>query len=78
MNNKNQSQINLAWVIATCQDILGLNNLKAEDDFFDLGADSLTVIKLFARIEREYGANKINIDWLFEQSRLEQIAVLLG
>lgn len=74
----NQSQINLDWIIATCQDILGVNNLKAEDDFFDLGADSLTVIKLFARIEREYGANKLNIDQLFEQSRLDQIARLLS
>jgi acyl carrier protein len=77
MENKSKSEINLNWIICTCQELLCLNNLKADDDFFDLGADSLTVIKLFSRIEREYGANKLNIDHLFEQSQLDQIAYLL-
>ncbi|MEV0226882.1 amino acid adenylation domain-containing protein [Streptomyces sp. NPDC050704] len=37
------------------QDLLGVNELDPEDSLYDLGADSLTLISLVARIEDDYG-----------------------
>ncbi|MEU9188437.1 amino acid adenylation domain-containing protein [Streptomyces sp. NPDC048484] len=37
------------------QDLLGVDELDPEDSLYDLGADSLTLISLIARIEDDYG-----------------------
>ncbi|MFF0585144.1 amino acid adenylation domain-containing protein [Streptomyces sp. NPDC003781] len=37
------------------QDLLGVDELGPEDSLYDLGADSLTLISLIARIEDDYG-----------------------
>ncbi|MFJ9539249.1 amino acid adenylation domain-containing protein [Streptomyces sp. NPDC101225] len=37
------------------QDLLGVDDLDPDDSLYDLGADSLTLISLIARIEDDYG-----------------------
>ena len=37
------------------QDLLGLANIGRDDDFFDLGGHSLMTLRMFSRINREFG-----------------------
>jgi amino acid adenylation domain-containing protein len=58
-------------------DALGIASLGVTDDFFDLGVDSLTAGRLFARIEREYGRH-LPRAVLFQAPTVERLASLLG
>ena len=40
---------------AVWSDVLGMPNVDPDDNFFDLGGHSLLAVRLFARIEREFG-----------------------
>ncbi|MGW0654503.1 SDR family NAD(P)-dependent oxidoreductase [Streptomyces umbrinus] len=42
-------------MVRVIQDLLGVDELDPEDSLYDLGADSLTLISLIARIEDDYG-----------------------
>ncbi|MBP9679777.1 MAG: amino acid adenylation domain-containing protein [Bacteriovorax sp.] len=46
---------------------LGVNEVKSEDDFFDLGGHSLLSIRVFAKIEKEFGI-KLPLSSLFHYS----------
>jgi acyl carrier protein len=50
MNQQMTSTISAFWERA-----LGVDGLTPEDNFFDLGGDSLVAAKILALIEREYG-----------------------
>jgi acyl carrier protein len=61
------------WVIEQCQG-LKLQIGAAGDDIFDAGATSLTVIRLVARAESEFGAEVLSPDDIIEFSSVHGIA----
>lgn len=62
------------WLIQIWEELLEIQDINPTSDFFDLGADSLTVIRLLNRVEKTFGKNVISLNELFEQSQLHQIA----
>lgn len=51
-------------LIRIWQEILGVDHISPNDDFFALGGDSLLAVRLMARIEREFG-RKLPLSALF-------------
>ena len=39
------------------QELLGYEHVGLDDDFFDLGGQSLIVVRLFSKIKKTYGVN---------------------
>ena len=52
---------------------LGLERVGRQENFFDLGGDSLLAVQLFLQIEEEFG-KKLSIATLFQAHTLEQLA----
>jgi acyl carrier protein len=69
---KRQAEIE-RWVIETCQ-ALKLPIGTADDDIFDAGATSLTVVRLVAKAESEFGAEVLSPDDIVESSSVLNIA----
>ena len=61
------------WVIEACQE-LKLPIGSADDDIFDAGGTSLTIIRLIARVERDFGAELLSPDEIVEASSVHDIA----
>jgi acyl carrier protein len=61
------------WVINACQE-LKLPVATADDDIFDAGGTSLTIIRLIARAEKEFGADLLSPDDIVESSSVRGIA----
>lgn len=64
------------WVVRTCIE-LGLAVDSAADDFFAAGGTSLTVIRLIARAEAEFGEDSLPPDEVYEHSSLGAIASVI-
>lgn len=58
------------------RETLGIDKVGLEDDFFDLGGHSLLAVKLFARIEQEFG-RKLPLATLFQHGSISHFARLL-
>jgi phthiocerol/phenolphthiocerol synthesis type-I polyketide synthase E len=58
------------------QDLLGVEQVRVYDDFFDLGGSSLLALRLFAQIDQKLGKN-LPLATLFEAPTVEQLADLL-
>ncbi len=59
------------------EDLLGVPDVGANDDFFDLGGHSLIAVRLANRIEKQLG-EKIKLASLLEARTVRQIAAMLG
>ena len=57
-------------------EVLGIDIVGVHDDFFDLGGHSLLAVKLFARIEQEFG-RKFPLATLFQHGSICHFAGLL-
>jgi thioesterase domain-containing protein/acyl carrier protein len=55
------------------QELLGLDTVELDDDFFDLGGHSLTGVQLFQRIKTTYGVN-LALSALFEVRTIRLLA----
>ncbi len=64
-------------VTAIWQDLLGVEQVGAQDNFFDLGGDSMVAARLLARIEKAFN-KKISPDKLYEAQTLERLSELLS
>lgn len=51
--------------------------VTAETDFFEIGGNSLTVIKLLARVEEIFGEDVLSPDAVFETEGLRQMAAAI-
>ncbi len=59
------------------EEALGRNSFGVTCNFFDLGGDSLRGLRLFTRIEREFG-RALPLGTLFAAPTVEKLAALLG
>jgi hypothetical protein len=74
MSEEAESLANIErWVIEACQD-LKLPVATADDDIFDVGGTSLTIIRLIARADNEFGADLLSPDDIVESSSVHGIA----
>ncbi len=58
------------------QDLLGIDQIGVEDNFFDLGGHSLIAVRLFAQIRKAYGVD-FPISVLFEAPTIAACAAML-
>lgn len=65
------------WVICACQE-LGLAIANVDDDFFDAGATSLTIMRLIDRIEKKFGSDVLTPEEVVERSSVREIAAAIA
>ena len=56
--------------------VLGIEPIGVEDNFFDLGGNSLQAVALFAQIEKQFG-KKLPLATLFQSGSVAQIAQII-
>lgn len=61
---------------AIWQEFLGIENIKKDDDFFEIGGNSLVAVQLFDELKNRLGVG-LPLSALFEAPTIEQIAKLL-
>ncbi|NJM81819.1 MAG: SDR family NAD(P)-dependent oxidoreductase [Tabrizicola sp.] len=66
-----------ARIAAIWGEILGIDAVGEEDDFFALGGHSLNAVRMFGQIRKEFGVN-LPLATLFEAPRVRDLAALLG
>ncbi len=59
------------------QDLLGIEQIGVEDNFFDLGGHSLIAVRLFAQVKKTYGID-FPISVLFEAPTIAACAAMLA
>ncbi|MFP5206979.1 MAG: type I polyketide synthase [Acidobacteriota bacterium] len=65
-----------ATLAAWWQELLGVNQVGMDDDFFDLGGHSLVGVRLFAKIRKTYQTD-LELAVLFEARTVRQLAALI-
>lgn len=63
-------------IIGIWKDILGVKEIKPEDDFFELGGDSLMAIQFISRIKEAYNV-VLNVNELLETTSASEVDQLL-
>jgi len=58
------------------QELLGVEHVSLDDDFFELGGQSLIVVRLFSKIKKKYGIN-LGLSTLFEARTVRTLAQLV-
>ncbi|MEZ5674011.1 MAG: SDR family NAD(P)-dependent oxidoreductase [Thalassovita sp.] len=59
------------------QELLGVDQIGAEDSFFDLGGHSLVAVRLFAKVKKAFGVD-FPISVLFEAPTIRKCAALIA
>src|SRR5713101_1185069 len=58
------------------QDLLGVESIGLDQNYFDLGGDSILAVQLFAQIDRVFKV-KLPVATLFEAPTIEELARIL-
>jgi acyl transferase domain-containing protein/pimeloyl-ACP methyl ester carboxylesterase len=58
------------------QDLIGVDQVRYYDDFFEMGGSSLLALRLFSQIDQKFGKN-LPLSTLFEAPTVEQLADLI-
>ena len=58
------------------QELLGVETVGLDDDFFDLGGHSLIAVRMFSKIKKTYQQD-LNLSTLFEARTIRQLATLI-
>jgi amino acid adenylation domain-containing protein len=66
-----------ALVTRLFKEVLALNEVGPDDDFFELGGDSLRAMRLAARIQAELGSD-FDVELLFDYSTVREVAAGLA
>jgi len=64
------------FLLSLWTDLLGVTNLGLDDDFFDLGGQSLIAVRLFSKIRKAYKAD-LGLATLFEARTVRQLAAVI-
>jgi acyl-coenzyme A synthetase/AMP-(fatty) acid ligase/aryl carrier-like protein len=64
-------------VVALWEEVLEVEQIGAEDNFFDLGGNSLLMIKVYGRLRKSFGHSLSLLD-LFEHPTVKSLAVRLS
>jgi acyl carrier protein len=64
-------RLRLLWA-----DTLGIDDIAADDDFFELGGNSLSAVELMSRVRDTFGV-ELNIGLLFDAPTLDRLTALL-
>jgi acyl carrier protein len=67
-----QSQVP-ATLLKIWQELLHIPNISPEDDFFELGGDSLGAIRMLERIGREFGDELLEPDIIYTASTFKDL-----
>ena len=59
------------------EEVLGVHPIGIRDDFFELGGDSLSAVRLFERMQQVSG-KRVALATLFAGATIEQVARALG
>ena len=70
---KNATEEKLAEI---WQEVLGVEKVGVTDNFFELGGHSLAAIKVIQSINEYFNIN-VNLNQLFEQNTIKQLAILI-
>ncbi len=70
--NAVETQMTAIWSAA-----LGIEKIGVRDNFFDLGGHSLLAVRLFARIEKEFG-KRLPLATLYQAPTIEALAALVA
>ena len=62
---------------AIWRELLGIEEIGRDDDFFDLGGNSLIGLRMFARIGREFGAS-LPLSTLLRAKNVRALAAIIG
>jgi acyl carrier protein len=63
----------LRFILARCCDLLGWDELRPQDNFFEVGGDSLAATELLAACEAEFDVS-MDLEVLFSVSTLREFA----
>jgi thioesterase domain-containing protein/acyl carrier protein len=58
------------------ENVLGIHPINVKDDFFNLGGNSLSAVRLMLEIEQHFG-QKLSLAMLFPSSTIEHLATIL-
>jgi amino acid adenylation domain-containing protein len=58
------------------RELLGIENVGMDDDFFDLGGHSMMAVRLFGKIQKKFG-RELDLSKLFQAGTIRQLAQLL-
>jgi FkbH-like protein len=64
------------WVANTFIDLLGVDRVGVEDDFLALGGDSLQLVRLTSRIQREFGVH-VDFQVLYEAASVRVLSEVI-
>lgn len=64
-------------IIETWQTLLGIDNIRRQDDFFDRGGHSLIAVKMMRMLEKQTGV-RLPLATLYEHSTVEKMAAQLA
>lgn len=65
-----------AWLINASREV-GLH-IAGDDDFFDAGGNSLTIVRLIAKADARFGTDLLTAEEFFESSTVREIAEQLA
>jgi amino acid adenylation domain-containing protein len=66
-----------AEVLAIWKDVLGVSTIGIDDNFFDIGGNSLMATRVFARVKSEFGL-ELPLDRMFEYATIRQISLFVA
>jgi len=59
------------------KELLGVNEVGVRDNFFDLGGQSLTGVRLLAKVKKKYGVD-LKLATMFSAPTIEKLSALIG
>lgn len=73
MNDKTDKESIEAWLLDVCRE-LGVPVEQLDDDFFDSGGNSLSVVRLIARTDARFGEDVLTPEEMFESGSVREMA----
>ena len=76
-DGERESEAVLRFVQRRCAEILELPRVELQDNFFDLGGDSLSAMELVGDCEEHFDV-AVDLQWLFDATSLGDFSIVLN